>query len=77
MLEGRLTRLVPAPLSEREAAELVGEAAAAIYAQSGGNPFYLEQLARASHGARVEPGIAADRSVPSAVAAALATSSPR
>jgi hypothetical protein len=70
--EGRLTRLVPAPLSEREAAELVGEAAAAIYAQCVGNPFYLEQLARASHGARVEPGIAADRSVPSALAAALA-----
>jgi hypothetical protein len=70
--EGRLTRLVPAPLSERAAAELVGEAAAAIYAQCVGNPFYLEQLARASHGARVEPGIAADRSVPSALAAALA-----
>jgi predicted ATPase len=42
--EGRLTRLVLRPLDEREAAELVGEAAALVYQQSGGNPFYLEQL---------------------------------
>ena len=34
------------PLTAAEAAELVGEAAAAIYDASGGNPFYLEQLAR-------------------------------
>jgi ATP/maltotriose-dependent transcriptional regulator MalT len=34
-------------LSESEAAELVGSVAAdAFYAESGGNPFYLEQLAR-------------------------------
>jgi DNA-binding CsgD family transcriptional regulator/tetratricopeptide (TPR) repeat protein len=69
--EDRLIRLVPAPLSEREAAELVGEAAVAIYPQSGGNPFYLEQLARTGGGAHAEGAIAADGSVPAAVAAAL------
>jgi DNA-binding NarL/FixJ family response regulator/tetratricopeptide (TPR) repeat protein len=45
--EGRLTALTPAPLSEPEAAALVGADVSAIYALSGGNPFYLEQLARA------------------------------
>ena len=38
-------RIVPGPLDEGEARELVGERAAAVYAASGGNPFYLEQLA--------------------------------
>ena len=42
----RVTRLTLAPLSEAEAAELVGRDVAAIYRASGGNPFYLEQLAR-------------------------------
>jgi DNA-binding NarL/FixJ family response regulator/tetratricopeptide (TPR) repeat protein len=37
-------RLVP--LTQAEAAELVGPGAPALYAQAGGNPFYLEQLAR-------------------------------
>jgi predicted ATPase len=59
------------PLSETEAAELVGEAASAIYPQTGGNPFYLEQLARVS-GARVFARGAVEESVPPAVAAALA-----
>jgi predicted ATPase len=36
-----------APLSEPEAAELLGSEAPELYRQSGGNPFYLEQLARA------------------------------
>jgi ATP/maltotriose-dependent transcriptional regulator MalT len=57
--EGRLTDLPLAPLSETEAAELVGADVAPIYALSGGNPFYLEQLARAE-------------GVPASVAASLA-----
>jgi ATP/maltotriose-dependent transcriptional regulator MalT len=69
--EDRLTRVVPAPLSQEEAAELVGEAAATIYPQTGGNPFYLEQLARAGDGPRAETAAAADWSVPPPVAAAL------
>jgi ATP/maltotriose-dependent transcriptional regulator MalT len=68
--EDRLTRVVPEPLSQEEAAELVGEAAATIYPQTGGNPFYLEQLARAGDGPRADTA-AADWSVPPPVAAAL------
>jgi ATP/maltotriose-dependent transcriptional regulator MalT len=60
-----------APLSEPEAVELVGEAAAAIFPQAGGNPFYLEQLARVHDAPRVPAGVV-DVSVPPAVAAALA-----
>jgi DNA-binding CsgD family transcriptional regulator/tetratricopeptide (TPR) repeat protein len=44
--EDRATRLALTPLSEAEAVELVGGQAAALYRDSGGNPFYLEQLAR-------------------------------
>jgi DNA-binding CsgD family transcriptional regulator/tetratricopeptide (TPR) repeat protein len=44
--DGRLTALALAPLSEAEAAQLVGGDVSAIYALSGGNPLYLEQLAR-------------------------------
>ena len=44
-------RIALEQLSEAEATELLGEleprAAAAIYRQGGGNPFYLEQLSRA------------------------------
>jgi DNA-binding CsgD family transcriptional regulator len=50
-----------APLDPDEAAELVGQRAGALYAASGGNPFYLEQLARAS-----------GAGVPSSLAGALA-----
>jgi DNA-binding NarL/FixJ family response regulator len=40
-------RLALGPLSEGDAAELLGAAdASAIYRRAGGNPFYLEQLAR-------------------------------
>ena len=46
--EGRVTALTLAPLSEAEAGELIGADAAPIYALSGGNPFYLEQLARSA-----------------------------
>ena len=68
--EDRVLSLKLAPLSEMEAAELVGDAAAAIYPQTGGNPFYLEQLARVSATPRLAAD-AADESVPPAVAAAL------
>jgi DNA-binding CsgD family transcriptional regulator len=66
--EDRVTALTLAPLSRDEAVELVGDAAAVIFEQSGGNPFYLEQLARV----RDAPAAAAvDDTVPPAVAAAL------
>ena len=61
------------PLSEAEADALLGTPALpAIYRQSGGNPFYLEELARAPAPAAAEPGEEAERvGVPPAVAAAL------
>jgi DNA-binding CsgD family transcriptional regulator len=62
--EGSLDRVQVGPLSADEAIELVGERSPGrrhvIYEQSGGNPFYLEQLAR--FGAR------AGRSGPTATA---------
>ena len=66
---GRVTALELAPLSEAEASELVGTAAAGVYEQAGGNPFYLEQLARV-RGAPA-PGVSGDGAVPPAIAAAL------
>ena len=68
--EQRVTRLTLAPLSEAEAAELVGRDVAAIYRASGGNPFYLEQLARSVPRARrgVRPPLG---SVPESVALSL------
>ncbi len=69
--EDRVLALRLAPLSETEAAELVGEAASAIYPLTGGNPFYLEQVARVSGAERLAPR-APDESVPPAVGAALA-----
>jgi ATP/maltotriose-dependent transcriptional regulator MalT len=44
--DGRVTDLPLRPLSEAEATELVGGDVTPFYALSGGNPFYLEQLAR-------------------------------
>ena len=70
--EDRIVALALSPLSEPEAAELVGDAAAAIYPDAGGNPFYLEQLARMRDAPRGAATIAPDGSVPPAVAAALA-----
>ncbi|HKH18169.1 MAG TPA: AAA family ATPase [Solirubrobacteraceae bacterium] len=72
-------RIALGPLSEAAATELLGQldtpSAAAIYRHGGGNPFYLEQLARASSegrlGAALEAGDGAG-GVPAAVAAALA-----
>ena len=51
--EDRVVALRPAPLTAAEATELVGGVATAIYARSGGNPFFLEQLARV----RSTPGL--------------------
>ena len=68
---GVATRLALAPLTEGEAAELIGaEAATAFYGTAGGNPFYLEQLARTGTAAVAGPGGGAV--VPAAVTAALA-----
>ncbi|HEY6694171.1 MAG TPA: AAA family ATPase [Solirubrobacteraceae bacterium] len=53
--DGRVTDLALAPLSEAEATELVGADVAPIYALSGGNPFYLEQLARADRDRAAAP----------------------
>src|SRR4051812_21195833 len=77
---GRLTRIELAPLTSDEAASMLGlEAsdaeAALLYEESGGNPFYLEQLARTSDGAaRVALGSqssVAELRVPAMVVAAL------
>jgi ATP/maltotriose-dependent transcriptional regulator MalT len=68
MREGTVLRIAPGPLDRDAAAALVGaEVVDAIYRDSGGNPFYLEQLARAHDGAAPVslPG------VPDRVAAAL------
>jgi DNA-binding NarL/FixJ family response regulator/RecA/RadA recombinase len=79
---GTLVRMELAGLSAAESRELLGaevdeEAAERLHRQSGGNPFYLQQLARSPH----RPAAAGtDRTeaslggveVPSAVAAALA-----
>jgi DNA-binding CsgD family transcriptional regulator len=53
---GELTRIELDPLTGEQAAAMLGRApsdaaAALLYEESGGNPFYLEQLARASDGA--------------------------
>ncbi|HEY6835645.1 MAG TPA: AAA family ATPase [Gaiellaceae bacterium] len=77
-----LTRIELHPLSADEARELLGDAVdrvevGALYVESGGNPFYLEQLARSSGRAREAPAMRDEQplagiSVPSTVAAALA-----
>ena len=71
--EERVTRLALTPLSAAEAAELVGDDAA-LYRESGGNPFYLEQLARSrgSASAPVEAPARVEGAVPEAVALAIA-----
>jgi DNA-binding CsgD family transcriptional regulator/tetratricopeptide (TPR) repeat protein len=65
-------------LSEAEAATLLGDldagALAAIYRHGGGNPFYLQQLARLDQPQRLDDGAAADPGdVPAGVTASLAT----
>src|SRR6266540_1032976 len=77
---GTLTRIELGPLSRDETRDFLGEAveaaeAAAFYEQSGGNPFYLEQLARSLERTSADATAAAEMSaaigVPSTVAAAL------
>ncbi len=72
-------RMALGELSEAQAGELLGDlqpgAVAAIYRHGGGNPFYLEQLARDGGDAwrhRVPNGDGAGNGVPAAVAASLA-----
>jgi DNA-binding CsgD family transcriptional regulator len=77
-----LTRLDLGALTRAEAAELLDPTmdeavAAALYDDSGGNPFYLEQLARsldrpATPGTAAEDGALVELGVPPLVAAALA-----
>jgi predicted ATPase len=75
-----LRRIELDALTPLEARELLGAAvdaasAAVLYEESGGNPFYLEQLARSlerEHGATAASGISMDGlDVPPAVAASL------
>jgi DNA-binding CsgD family transcriptional regulator len=69
--DGPLTRVELGPLSRAEAHELVGRSAESFYEESGGNPFYLEQLARSGAGSFGQHETLAGTSVPSAVLAAL------
>lgn len=77
-----LTRIELRALSAEEARELLGDAVARVdssvlYRESGGNPFYLQQLARSLDRAGAAPTLhdetwLAEIGVPSTVAAALA-----
>jgi DNA-binding CsgD family transcriptional regulator len=76
-----LTRVTLAAMTRAEADEFLGPSidqatASTLYDESGGNPFYLEQLARSlgrrPTGQRAIPRIAADLGVPPPVASALA-----
>ncbi|MGZ8648269.1 MAG: LuxR C-terminal-related transcriptional regulator, partial [Solirubrobacteraceae bacterium] len=71
--EDRVVRLTLGPLTEAEAVELVGDATTAIYRVAGGNPFYLEQLARVRDAPADGTEVATDGSLPAAVTAALAS----
>jgi DNA-binding NarL/FixJ family response regulator len=70
-----LTRIELGALTPLEARQLVGERVDVLYDESGGNPFYLEQLARSlgrNGGASPVPEISLSGiEVPSAVAASL------
>ena len=68
--DGALVRLELDALTRDQARELVGAGADALYDESGGNPFYLEQLARAPGHARTRAG-ASGLEVPPMVVAAL------
>jgi ATP/maltotriose-dependent transcriptional regulator MalT len=70
---GELLRVEVGALSSEEASELLGPNVAIepLYEESGGNPFYLQQLARAPQRARVPASAVVDGGMPAAVAAAL------
>lgn len=70
---GTVTRLELAELTPAEARELLGDEidVASLYEESGGNPFYLEQLARSSGKTPAGEGAFTDIGVPMAVAASL------
>lgn len=70
---GLLARVELPPLTREETRELVGENADALYEESGGNPFYLEQLSRAgvTFQAGGEDVLLAGLQVPPQVAAVL------
>jgi DNA-binding CsgD family transcriptional regulator len=76
-------RVALEPLDQEQAAQLLGEvdpsSLAAIYSHGGGNPFYLQELARASEEGRLPSALSGDGNatateagVPAAVAASLA-----
>ncbi|MBV8952720.1 MAG: AAA family ATPase [Solirubrobacterales bacterium] len=73
------TRLELSPLSTADAERLIGgelddATRTVIYRESGGNPFYIEQLARAGRGGSIRPGTGPERgsgTVPRAVIAAI------
>jgi ATP/maltotriose-dependent transcriptional regulator MalT len=72
-----LSRVELDSLSVDESRELLGESVAAaeaklLYEQSGGNPFYLEQLARASEGGG-EASLGSEISLPGVPAAVVAS----
>jgi ATP/maltotriose-dependent transcriptional regulator MalT len=76
-----LTRLTLGAMTRAEADEFLGPsidrtAASALYAETGGNPFYLEQLARYqgrdNHRHQANPRVTADLDIPPPVASALA-----
>ena len=71
--DGLVSEIGLGPLTQAEAQALLGTAPQPVlYRQSGGNPFYLEELARAPAPAGAESGEEADAvGVPPAVAAAL------
>jgi len=69
---GALTALELESLTAEEARALVGADADRIYADSGGNPFYLEQLARAPGSAGGEDLFLTGVQVPPMVVSALA-----
>ncbi len=71
--DGMVTEVGLGPLTEAEAEALLGAPPQpVVYRQSGGNPFYLEELSRAPVRAGVAAGEEADAvGVPPAVAAAL------
>jgi ATP/maltotriose-dependent transcriptional regulator MalT len=73
---GELGRIELGALSREEAGELLGdtvdaERARALFEESGGNPFYLEQLARSASTAASSAPDRGEGGVPSAVAASL------